>query len=389
MSLDDFGTGYSSLVHLRRLPVSELKIDRSFVARLAVDAEDAEIVRCTVDLAHSLGLLVVAEGVEDDETWERLRDLGCDAVQGWLVAAAMPPDETTAWLRARDGVPHSLERAGSGPQLERGPSHTQTARHSRTETGPHGAQPRFVGPAPRPRPSRPTARAALRAGSRSSDPQRFRAHGASPCAHVRKYPRGNAFRAASKHLDRLLRPLKSGSAPRPSAPRAEGRGGRPDEQTGERVMTTTAKRRLVATVSGLVLAAGTLVGGTASAAVPDRGEHGATAGNGGSRATSCYGGATSETFKMGTDEAPHGFGPYYMGTACGDINLKLTKWGSASTLRTKICFGGPSSSCDEGPALRKSDVGKWRVLATDVIPGTKYWIRLDLASHTFRGLLAD
>ncbi|MFF9111604.1 putative bifunctional diguanylate cyclase/phosphodiesterase [Streptomyces sp. NPDC014805] len=101
MSLDDFGTGYSSLVHLRRLPVSELKIDRSFVARLAVDAEDAEIVRCTIDLAHSLGLLVVAEGVEDDETWEHLRDLGCDAVQGWLVAAAMPPDETTAWLRAR------------------------------------------------------------------------------------------------------------------------------------------------------------------------------------------------------------------------------------------------------------------------------------------------
>jgi EAL domain-containing protein (putative c-di-GMP-specific phosphodiesterase class I) len=102
MSLDDFGTGYSSLVHLRRLPVSELKIDRSFVARLAVDTEDAEIVRCTVDLAHSLGLMVVAEGVEDDETWERLRDLGCDAVQGWLVAAAMPPGETTAWLRARE-----------------------------------------------------------------------------------------------------------------------------------------------------------------------------------------------------------------------------------------------------------------------------------------------
>ncbi|SCF86912.1 EAL domain-containing protein [Streptomyces sp. Cmuel-A718b] len=101
MSLDDFGTGYSSLVHLRRLPVSELKIDRSFVARLAVDHEDAEIVRCTIDLAHSLGLVVVAEGVEDDTTWERLRDLRCDAVQGWLVAAAMPPQETTAWLRAR------------------------------------------------------------------------------------------------------------------------------------------------------------------------------------------------------------------------------------------------------------------------------------------------
>ncbi|MGH3314217.1 MAG: putative bifunctional diguanylate cyclase/phosphodiesterase [Streptomyces sp.] len=125
MSLDDFGTGYSSLVHLRRLPVSELKIDRSFVARLAVDAEDAEIVRCTVDLAHSLGLLVVAEGVEDDETWERLRDLGCDAVQGWLVAAAMPPDETTAWLRAREGVPHSLERDHPRPQLPPGPSAAQ------------------------------------------------------------------------------------------------------------------------------------------------------------------------------------------------------------------------------------------------------------------------
>ncbi|RKN40744.1 putative bifunctional diguanylate cyclase/phosphodiesterase [Streptomyces hoynatensis] len=109
MSLDDFGTGYSSLVHLRRLPVSELKIDRSFVARLTVDSEDAEIVRCTIDLAHSLGLVVVAEGVEDDETWERLRDLGCDAVQGWLVAAAMPAAETTAWLRARAGGPGPAE----------------------------------------------------------------------------------------------------------------------------------------------------------------------------------------------------------------------------------------------------------------------------------------
>ena len=111
MSLDDFGTGYSSLVHLRRLPVSELKIDRSFVARLAVDAEDAEIVRCTIDLAHSLGLTVVAEGVEDEETWQRLRALGCDAVQGWLVSGAMPPEETTEWLRGR-GAGH---RAGEAP----------------------------------------------------------------------------------------------------------------------------------------------------------------------------------------------------------------------------------------------------------------------------------
>ncbi|UGY93755.1 putative bifunctional diguanylate cyclase/phosphodiesterase [Streptomyces gobiensis] len=124
MSLDDFGTGYSSLVHLRRLPVSELKIDRSFVARLAVDTEDAEIVRCTVDLAHSLGLLVVAEGVEDDETWERLRDLGCDAVQGWLVSAAMPPAETTAWLRARDSVPVALP-PGVSAAAEKAPGPVQ------------------------------------------------------------------------------------------------------------------------------------------------------------------------------------------------------------------------------------------------------------------------
>ncbi|MFI5805335.1 putative bifunctional diguanylate cyclase/phosphodiesterase [Streptomyces sp. NPDC051561] len=126
MSLDDFGTGYSSLVHLRRLPVSELKIDRSFVARLAVDTEDAEIVRCTIDLAHSLNLLVVAEGVEDDETWERLRDLGCDAVQGWLVAAAMPPEEATAWLLARGSRgwqrPAELAAAAVAAALEGGGS---------------------------------------------------------------------------------------------------------------------------------------------------------------------------------------------------------------------------------------------------------------------------
>ncbi|WP_338320632.1 GGDEF domain-containing phosphodiesterase, partial [Streptomyces lonarensis] len=113
MSLDDFGTGYSSLVHLRRLPVSELKIDRAFVARLAEDGEDAEIVRCTVELAHSLGLAVVAEGVEDGETWNRLRDLGCDAVQGWLLAPAMPASRTTRWLR--DHHPPTVADGGPAP----------------------------------------------------------------------------------------------------------------------------------------------------------------------------------------------------------------------------------------------------------------------------------
>ncbi|MET9614206.1 putative bifunctional diguanylate cyclase/phosphodiesterase [Kitasatospora indigofera] len=106
MSLDDFGTGYSSLVRLRSLPVGELKIDRSFVSRMVADDHDAAVVRCSVELAHSLGLTVVAEGVEDDETWERLHSMGVDAVQGWLVSAALPAEQATAWLRVhRTGAP--------------------------------------------------------------------------------------------------------------------------------------------------------------------------------------------------------------------------------------------------------------------------------------------
>ncbi|MFJ7276025.1 putative bifunctional diguanylate cyclase/phosphodiesterase [Kitasatospora sp. NPDC098663] len=106
MSLDDFGTGHSSLVRLRSLPVGELKIDRSFVSRMVADDHDAAVVRCSVELAHSLGLTVVAEGVEDDETWERLHCMGVDAVQGWLVSAALPAEQATAWLRVhRTGAP--------------------------------------------------------------------------------------------------------------------------------------------------------------------------------------------------------------------------------------------------------------------------------------------
>jgi EAL domain-containing protein (putative c-di-GMP-specific phosphodiesterase class I) len=101
LSLDDFGTGYSSLVLLRSVPVREIKIDKSFVARLAHDPEDAAIVRSTVDLAHSLGLKVVAEGVEDEITWQRLAELGCDIAQGWLLAKALPAHEATAWLNRR------------------------------------------------------------------------------------------------------------------------------------------------------------------------------------------------------------------------------------------------------------------------------------------------
>ena len=101
LSLDDFGTGYSSLVHLKRLPVSEIKIDRSFVHRMTHDADDAAIVRSIVELGHALGLRVVAEGVETPETWVALQALRCDAAQGWLVSAALPADDLTPWLQRR------------------------------------------------------------------------------------------------------------------------------------------------------------------------------------------------------------------------------------------------------------------------------------------------
>ncbi len=101
LSLDDFGTGYSSLVHLKRLPVSEIKIDRSFVQRMDVSEEDAAIVRSIVDLGHGLGLRVVAEGVETAGAWARLAALGCHYAQGWYLAKAMPATEATSWLERR------------------------------------------------------------------------------------------------------------------------------------------------------------------------------------------------------------------------------------------------------------------------------------------------
>ena len=99
ISLDDFGTGYSSLVHLRRLPVSEIKIDRSFVMRMDVDDDDATIVRSIIDLGDALGLRVVAEGVETESAWQQLARMGCDFAQGWYLSKALPAAEATAWLR--------------------------------------------------------------------------------------------------------------------------------------------------------------------------------------------------------------------------------------------------------------------------------------------------
>jgi EAL domain-containing protein (putative c-di-GMP-specific phosphodiesterase class I) len=93
LSIDDFGTGYSSLAYLKRLPVDEVKLDKSFVLNMTSDADDAAIVRSTIELAHNLGLQLVAEGVEDQETLELLATLGCDLVQGYHLARPMPADE--------------------------------------------------------------------------------------------------------------------------------------------------------------------------------------------------------------------------------------------------------------------------------------------------------
>lgn len=98
IALDDFGTGFSSLQHLRRLPLSEVKVDRSFVLGMTEDADDAAIVTSVVELARALGLRAVAEGVEDERTWRMLHAIGCDAAQGWFYARPMPAEELVAWL---------------------------------------------------------------------------------------------------------------------------------------------------------------------------------------------------------------------------------------------------------------------------------------------------
>jgi diguanylate cyclase (GGDEF)-like protein len=102
LSVDDFGTGYSSLSYLKRLPVHEVKVDRSFVATLAEGGEDVAIVRAIIDLGRHLGLQVVAEGVEDAAGWELLSSMHCDLVQGWHLARAMPTAELLPWLTARE-----------------------------------------------------------------------------------------------------------------------------------------------------------------------------------------------------------------------------------------------------------------------------------------------
>ncbi|MBN3754865.1 EAL domain-containing protein [Paraburkholderia sp. Tr-20389] len=98
LAIDDFGTGYSSLAYLKRMPVDELKIDKSFVIGMTEHKDDETIVRSTIDLAHNMGLKVVAEGVESEDVLDRLRDLRCDLVQGFHLSRPLPPSRLEAWL---------------------------------------------------------------------------------------------------------------------------------------------------------------------------------------------------------------------------------------------------------------------------------------------------
>jgi EAL domain-containing protein (putative c-di-GMP-specific phosphodiesterase class I) len=100
LSIDDFGTGYSSLSYLKKLPVDELKIDKSFVIEMAIDKDDAAIVRSTIDLGHNMGLKVVAEGVENEAAWEMLKAWGCDLAQGYFISPPLAPDDLVQWLCA-------------------------------------------------------------------------------------------------------------------------------------------------------------------------------------------------------------------------------------------------------------------------------------------------
>ena len=102
LSIDDFGTGYSSLAHLKRLPVDELKIDKSFVVHVQSEGDDAVIVRSTVDLAHNMGLQVVAEGVESAATLSLLRSWRCDFAQGYYISEPLTPAALERWLVSRD-----------------------------------------------------------------------------------------------------------------------------------------------------------------------------------------------------------------------------------------------------------------------------------------------
>jgi EAL domain-containing protein (putative c-di-GMP-specific phosphodiesterase class I) len=102
LSIDDFGTGYSSLSYLKRLPIGEIKIDRSFVMNMDENANDAMIVRATTELGRNLGLRVVAEGVETRTAWDQLVAMRCDIAQGYYLSRPIPAQDITRWMALRD-----------------------------------------------------------------------------------------------------------------------------------------------------------------------------------------------------------------------------------------------------------------------------------------------
>ena len=108
-SIDDFGTGYSSLAQLKRLPVDEIKIDKSFIIDLKRETDDEVIVRSTIELGHSLGVKVVAEGVETADGWEMLRQMGCDLAQGYFISAPLPGSQIVNWVKALNSKLESAE----------------------------------------------------------------------------------------------------------------------------------------------------------------------------------------------------------------------------------------------------------------------------------------
>ena len=128
VALDDFGTGHASLAHLQRLPVDEIKIDKSFVLGMATSADDTAIVASTISLAHALRLNVVAEGVENDRVWQQLTDLDCDVAQGYLLSRPIPAERFAVWLQTY--TPHYVRG-----QRSAGPAWTQPT------AAPAGAEP--------------------------------------------------------------------------------------------------------------------------------------------------------------------------------------------------------------------------------------------------------
>ena len=113
LSLDDFGTGFSSLSYLKKLPMDEIKIDKSFVMDMNRDSNDSTIVRSIIDLAHNMSLKVVAEGVEDQDALQHLTSLRCDIVQGYFISKPLPPDEFMRRLTERQWSPVSIENANT------------------------------------------------------------------------------------------------------------------------------------------------------------------------------------------------------------------------------------------------------------------------------------